>query len=64
MAAGAFVVVFVLIAVLAPLVLYALVRSEHDARETMDRRAAEQSARRDTPDADEDRRDGSDAEHR
>ena len=40
--------VFVLLAVGAPLALYALVRSEHDRRETMDREDAERAARRDT----------------
>jgi multisubunit Na+/H+ antiporter MnhG subunit len=44
--------VFVL-AVAAPLVLYWLVRAEHDDRERMDRRDAERAARRDT---DEERR--------
>jgi hypothetical protein len=44
---GAFVVLFVLLAVAAPLVLYVLVRSEHDNRERMDRERAERAARRD-----------------
>lgn len=48
MTAGAVLVVFLLLAGAAPLVLYALVRAEHDQRETMDRDAAEQAARRDT----------------
>ena len=44
-----FVLVFVLIVGLAgPLVLYMLVRGEHDKRERMDRDTAEQAARRDT----------------
>ena len=34
----------------APLVLYALVRAEHDDREVMDREAAERTARRDVDD--------------
>jgi len=50
MAGGALVFVFLLVAVVAPLVLYALVRSEHDRRETMDRSDAERAARRDTGD--------------
>ena len=49
MTAGVF-ALFVLIAVVAPLVLYYFVRAEHDQRETMDRREAEQTARRDTRD--------------
>jgi hypothetical protein len=36
----------------APLVLYALVRAEHDDREVMDRAAAERSARKDVEDGD------------
>lgn len=44
-----FILVFVLIVGLAsPLVLYMLVRGEHDKREQMDRDTAEQAARRDT----------------
>lgn len=35
-------------AIVAPIVLYVLVRSEHDRRETMDRADAERRARRDT----------------
>jgi hypothetical protein len=46
-AEGLFVLLVLLFAVAAPLVLYALVRSEHDQREEMSREAAEQSARRD-----------------
>ncbi|WP_262180784.1 hypothetical protein [Haloarcula laminariae] len=42
-----FAVVGLLLAVGVPLVLYALVRSEHDQRETMDREDAELAARRD-----------------
>ncbi|EMA21691.1 MULTISPECIES: hypothetical protein [Haloarcula] len=38
------------LAVVAPLVLYALVRSEHDQRNEMDRETAERLARRDTDD--------------
>ena len=69
MAEGAFLLVFVLLALAAPLALYALVRGEHDRRETMDRRDAERAARRDTS-AEAHNRDtrnregGSDAEHR
>ncbi|MGQ4555438.1 hypothetical protein [Halobellus sp. GM3] len=48
MAAGGFLLVVVLLAVVAPLLLYALVRAEHDGRETMDRQSAERAARRDT----------------
>ncbi|WP_049984915.1 hypothetical protein [Halobellus rufus] len=48
MVEGALVLVVLLFAVVAPFVLYALVRSEHDQRETMDRRDAERTARRDT----------------
>jgi len=48
MAEGAFVLVVLLLAVVAPFALYALVRAEHDNRETMDRRDAERAARRDT----------------
>lgn len=44
---GLFVVVLV-IGLVAPLLLYYLVRAEHDQRETMDRAEAEQAARRDT----------------
>lgn len=36
-------------ALLAPVALYYLVRSEHDQRETMDREEAERAARRDAP---------------
>ena len=49
---GALFVVFLLFALVAPLVLYALVRSEHDQRGEMDREAAERVARRDTGDRD------------
>ncbi|MDS0259425.1 hypothetical protein NDI56_08475 [Haloarcula sp. S1CR25-12] len=38
-----------LVALGAPLLLYALVRAERDQRERMDRRDAERVARRDTP---------------
>ena len=41
---------FALLALAAPLVLYALVRAEHDRREPMDRANAERAARRDIPD--------------
>jgi hypothetical protein len=48
---GAVVLVFVaLLAVGGPLLLYALVRAEHDDREVMDRSAAERAARRDVDD--------------
>lgn len=50
MAAGLLFVLVVVLAVLGPLVLYYLVRAEHDKRETMDREAAERRARRDTRD--------------
>jgi hypothetical protein len=45
---GAVVGVFVLFAVVGPLLLYILVRSEHDDRERMDREQAERVVRRDT----------------
>lgn len=48
MAGAVFLLVFLLVAIAAPLVLYALVRAEHDQREQMDRATAEQVARRDT----------------
>lgn len=41
-------VLFLLLALLAPLVLYALVRAEGSEREEMDRETAERAARRDT----------------
>jgi hypothetical protein len=44
---GVVVVLFVLLAILGPLLLYVLVRSEHDNRERMDRERAERAARRD-----------------
>ena len=47
---GAVLVVFLAIAIGGVLLLYALVRAEHDQRETMDREAAERAARRDTRD--------------
>jgi hypothetical protein len=49
-AVGILVALFAALAVAAPLALYLLVRSEHDAREPMDRDAAERAARRDTDD--------------
>ncbi len=45
--AGLFVLVLAL-ALIAPLVLYSLVRAEHEGRERMDRESAERAARRDT----------------
>ncbi|MFD1686908.1 hypothetical protein [Halobellus litoreus] len=56
MIAGPLLLFLVLFAVVAPLVLYLLVRAEHDQRSTMDRRDAERAARRDTRD-DHDSRD-------
>ncbi|SDY21279.1 hypothetical protein [Halobellus clavatus] len=50
MTGGAFALVVLLFAVVAPLVLYVLVRREHDQRQTMDRADAERAARRDTGD--------------
>lgn len=50
MSAGAALLVVFAFAVAAPLLLYVLVRAEHDERETMDRREAERTARRDTRD--------------
>lgn len=52
MAEAALFVVILVLAILAPLVLYSLVRAEHDRRETMDRQDAEQVARRDTRERD------------
>jgi hypothetical protein len=54
---GAVVLGFVvlLLAVGAPLVLYALVRAEHDEREVMDRSDAERAARRDVDEDDAER---------
>ena len=49
---GVLVVVFLLVAVGAPLLLYALVRAEHDDREVMDRSDAERAARRDVDEGD------------
>lgn len=48
MAGEGLVVLFVLLGVVGPLILYLLVRSEHDQREEMDRESAERAARRDT----------------
>ncbi|MFD1600964.1 hypothetical protein [Halobellus rarus] len=56
MAEGAFLLVVLLVAVGAPLLLYVLVRAEHDQRSTMDRRDAERAARRDTREDSETRR--------
>ena len=47
-AEAALVVVVLLLALILPLSLYVLVRSEHDQREEMDRESAERAARRDT----------------
>lgn len=44
---GAVVALLVLLAVVGPLILYSLVRSEHDDRELMGRKRAERAARRD-----------------
>jgi len=49
MAEAAFALVL-LLALVAPLVLYYLVRAEHGEREEMDRESAERAARRDTRD--------------
>lgn len=49
MAEAVFVLVL-LVAIVAPFILYYFIRAEHDLRETMDRREAEQAARRDTRD--------------
>lgn len=51
-AIGLFAVAF-LLAVVAPFVLYYLVRQERTRRSTMDRDAAERTARRDTRDSDD-----------
>jgi multisubunit Na+/H+ antiporter MnhG subunit len=48
MAEGALFVLVLLLALAAPLALYALVRAEHGRREEMDRESAERVARRDT----------------
>ncbi|MFB6085266.1 MAG: hypothetical protein ABEJ84_00440 [Halodesulfurarchaeum sp.] len=45
-----FLALFFLLAVGGSLVLYVLVRDEHDRRETMDRETAERTARRDGTD--------------
>ena len=50
MAAGVMLVLVLLISLIGGLILYSLVRAEHDQRETMDRDQAEQAARRDTSD--------------
>ncbi|MFC6615759.1 hypothetical protein ACFQAS_12520 [Halopenitus salinus] len=47
MAGAGLVSIVILLAIVAPVVLYLLVRSEHDRREVMDRRSAERAARRD-----------------
>ena len=52
MAEGAVFAVVLVFALVGPLVLYAFVRAEHDARETMDREDAKRAARRDTRDRD------------
>lgn len=52
MAAAVVMVLFLLVGIVAGLVLYSLVRSEHDARRTMSRDDAEREARRDTVDDD------------
>ncbi|RMB23891.1 hypothetical protein [Haloplanus aerogenes] len=49
---GVLVLVFLLLGVGGPLLLYWLVRAEHENREVMDRDAAERAARRDTDDRD------------
>jgi hypothetical protein len=46
------VLAFALLGLAVPLVLYRLVRAEHDDREVMDREAAERAARRDVEDRD------------
>ncbi|MFB6251906.1 MAG: hypothetical protein ABEI27_09540 [Halobellus sp.] len=50
MTGAAFALVALLFGIGAPLVLYGLVRSEHDQRQTMNRTDAERAARRDTGD--------------
>lgn len=47
---GGIFALLLLFAVLAPFLLYVLVRGEHDQRRTMDREEAEREARRDTED--------------
>ncbi|SDZ93397.1 hypothetical protein SAMN04488065_1303 [Haloplanus vescus] len=49
-------VLFLCLGVGAPLVLYWLVRAEHDRREEMSRSEAERAARRDVPDDERGRR--------
>lgn len=51
MSGGWLFAVFLLVAVGGGLLLYLLVRSEHDQRRTMDRESAEKVARRDTDEA-------------
>ncbi len=50
MVVGVVFALFVLLGLLAPLVLYYLVRAEHDQREEMSRDEAERAARRDVDD--------------
>lgn len=50
---GAVLGLFFVFAIIGPLVLYALVRAEHDDRETMSRDEAERAARRDTRNTDD-----------
>lgn len=50
MTAGAVLLFALGFAIAAPLVLYYLVRAEHDDRQTRDRQTAEEIARRDTRD--------------
>ena len=53
MPAGTVVLAVVLLfGLVAPLILYRLVRAEHDDREGMDREAAERAARRDVDERD------------
>ena len=47
---GVVFLLFGILAVAGPLVLYYLVRAEHEAREEMSRKAAERAARRDFDD--------------
>jgi hypothetical protein len=50
MTEGVVLALVVTLGIVGPLVLYYLVRAEHNQRETMDRQTAQQRARRDTRD--------------
>lgn len=50
---GAVLGLFLVFTIIGPLVLYVLVRTEHDDRETMSRDEAERAARQDTRNTDD-----------